>query len=78
LTLTDTIKSRLKKKLEHFTIEELPLLVKHGHLIEFCNIARPNLTENCKVSKDNMIQEELLKEETPNHDYFNSDNNHYD
>jgi hypothetical protein len=54
-----TIKSRLQKKLEHFTAEEMLLLVKHGSLTEFCKIAGPNLTENCKVSKDNVIQEDV-------------------
>jgi hypothetical protein len=44
-----TIKSRLQKKVQQFTREELPLLVEQGYLdlTEFCKV---ELTENCKVS----------------------------
>jgi hypothetical protein len=38
------VKSRLQKKLRQFTKEELPLLLQHGYLAEFCKLA-----ENCNI-----------------------------
>lgn len=53
-----TIKSRLQKKVQQFTREELPILVEQGYLdlTEFCEVPQPNLTDNCKVSNDGVAQ----------------------
>jgi hypothetical protein len=45
-----TIKSRLAKKINQFTNQELPLLIENGYLTEFCKLIQWNLTENRKVS----------------------------
>jgi hypothetical protein len=58
------IKSRLQKKLEQFTSEELPLLVEQGYPTEF-----RKLTENYKASphatlESNRLDSLVLKSET--------------
>jgi hypothetical protein len=54
-----TIKSRLLKKIQQFTSEELPLLIKNGYLTEFCKVSSGDLTENCKVSNNSSFLVEL-------------------
>ena len=46
------VKSRLQKKLDIFTNQELPLLLEKGYLAEFCKQPHQDLAENCKTSKD--------------------------
>jgi hypothetical protein len=48
------VKSRLLKKLQYFTNQELPLLIEKGYLAEFCKQQHQHLAENCKMnsSKD--------------------------
>jgi hypothetical protein len=49
------VKSRLLKKLNLFTTQELPLLIEKGYLnlpLDLAECRKQQLAENCKVSSD--------------------------